>query len=102
METTKLLKEYYNTKKALDILEKDLDVLKVQLMEVLKQTDEKLVLPGMATFYVQAKRIYQYSAKVEEMGVSLSKMKKIEELDGTATVKTTSYFPVMKTLKGGE
>ena len=91
-----ILKNYYETKKAIDDLTKYLNVLKPQVVEIAK---EGKVDTEFATFTVQTFTTYQYSDRVTQLANELSTLKKEELEGGIATVKSESVSPVMRVKK---
>lgn len=96
------LKDYFETKKAIDDLNKYLGTLKPKVVEILDSNEGKIET-GFANFTIRPFTTYTYSNRVIELENQLKALKK-EELDsGVATVKSESYSPVMRAKrKGGE
>jgi len=95
---SKILKQYQETKGAIDILQKELDELKPKVVEILEDAEGKVEISG-ASFSLRSSITYQYSNKVINLGNEIKLLKKEEFENGTATIAKESSSPVMKIIK---
>ena len=101
---SKILQDYYESKTALEILQKEVDELKAKVVEELKAAPDQKMETGLASFRLQTNYTYQYSVKVTKLAEEVKTLKKEEEVSGTAKVVSETTYPIMKSLtaKGGE
>lgn len=99
----KIFQDYFETKGALDILQKELDALKEKIITEIQAAPEQMVeLSGMAKFGLGVRKTWEYSENVILLDGKLKTLKKDEEKNGIAKF-TETIFPIMKNLqKGGE
>lgn len=97
-----ILKDYYQTKKALEILEKEVEEKKAKILEYLEKTKEKRVETEYATFTVRVTPTYSFSPVVTEaeeliktQKKGIDSMKKDEIERGVATLERTTSVLVM-------
>jgi len=98
-----LLRDFYETKSALDILSKEVDEKKKLVLEYLKTLpDTKTSVDGVG-FYVRTTPRYEFSGFVDNLieelktyndGLKLAKKTEIEA--GTATVVSEAFAVVVK------
>jgi hypothetical protein len=112
-----ILQEYYETKLALDILTKELDQKKEAVIEHLKaKVDHKDEIAG-ARFSLRRSFSYEYTAKtmqkasqidfdltdhreaIKEGENFIKGMKAQEVEDGSATLLSTTFSPIMTPIK---
>jgi len=100
----KLLKEYYEAKRAVDAANEVLSEKKEALTALLQKAPEHKMRIPEASFTLRVYTTYEYSPAVYEMDKKLKLTKKIEETKGIAKVKGETYSPVMRVSKpkGGE
>lgn len=115
-----IFQDYYEAKLALDILTKEVEEKKSELIKTLLSVpDNKVEMTGVK-FYLKKEFIYEFSAKAHflekrseeiiegikeklkglQTGVRKIKVQEIE--NGTAKLIDTKYIPVMMIKKGGE
>lgn len=97
---SKIFQDYFESKKALDILQKEVDSLKDQLIaEIQAAPEQRVELPGLAKFSLGVRKTWEYSSDVILMDGKVKQLKKLEEKNGTAKVVQETIFPSMKNLK---
>lgn len=119
----RILREYLESKLAIDILLEDLEKQKVNVIEALKNLPNNKAVVGGASFSLRTSNAYEYSPTVIKLDTEIKDLndkwkqtiapktedlvdlKKKEEADGTAKLIKQSFIPVMtvkKVKKGGE
>lgn len=115
-----IFEEYYQTQKAIEILQQELDDKKAAIVEKLQSSNyDKVSIPG-ATFYLKKDYSYAFSEETQIVeqtsGEVIDKLKenikghekaikhmKAEEIEnGKAELVDTKVTMVMRQVKGGE
>ena len=89
------LDEYLALKAQIDLLQARLDALKPAVVEALALEGGRVAYGGYE-FCVRSRVVYQYSEAVAEAERRCRELKRAEEKDGTATVKSFTEFPFVR------
>ena len=84
------LKEYAGIKTQITELEEKLKELQPFIIDMVDEEGGRIAKIGLGMFYFNERTTWEYSPKVTEKEKELKDLKKIEELDKTATVKSIS------------
>lgn len=85
-----LLQQYKDVKDNIASLEKLKAELELQIMDEFDSEGIREKATPFGQFSIMGRKTYEYSKAVSELAEELKKKKKIEELDGTALLKTDS------------
>lgn len=85
------IEKYLLIKDEIENLTKELDDLKVFIMPIVEKAGNKLMF-GDRQLILAERRSYEYSETIKGFEDEIKKQKKIEELQGTAKVKSTSKY----------
>jgi hypothetical protein len=88
-------REYLAVREQIELLQARLDVLKPSIVQALAVQGGKAVY-GRFEFCVRNRVTYAYSEAVEEAERRCRELKRQEEQNGTATVKSYSEFPYVR------
>ncbi len=88
------LEKYISIKEQIDFLTHKLDALKPEIMQMIPDQG-KIVINGNSVSLAERKT-WSYSKTVEDSEDMLRRLKKIEEIDGTAAVKSTIKYIVVR------
>jgi hypothetical protein len=91
------LDEYLRIKSQIDLLQARLDALKPAVVESLSVQGGRMQHAGYE-FCVRSRVVYDYSEAVAEAERRCRDLKRAEEQNGTATVRSFSEFPYVRAL----
>lgn len=83
-----LFKEYREIKDQLNILEEKKREVEMKIFDYLDSDGQTGKETQFGSFFIMGRKTYEYSSVIKQMQDEVAKKKKIEELDGTATLKS--------------
>lgn len=86
-----VVEKYLLLKAQIDALTGELDELKQHVMPIVEQNNGKLQFND-STLILAERKTYEYSQTVKDFEEEIKKQKKIEEIQGTVKVKSTTKY----------
>lgn len=89
------LTRYKEIQDMIRLLEQEKEELKPNIISILEENDCKIETDNYKA-WINARKVYRYSARVEKMQQELIKLQKDEESSGIAEVRSVVVFPVVR------
>lgn len=87
-----LYKKYRQVKDKIAALEEVKRSLELEIFDLMDSDGIRQVSTAYGQFSIMGRKTYEYSTDIKSALIEISKRKKIEELDGTAMLKSDSRY----------
>lgn len=87
-----LFKKYRQIKDQLAELEKQKLAVEMEIFDYMDSDNIRQISTEYGQFSIMGRKTYEYSSDIRSSLIEIAKRKKIEELDGTAVLKTDSRY----------
>ena len=96
---TNIFKQYAEYSQKIKELEQLKEDLKPQILEAIDDAPDHFMNTEFGYFSAMERKSYTYSDSITSLEAEIKKVKKQEEADGTATIKSITRYPVFSERK---